>query len=375
MSKTEATYTEKDFQTLTWNDHIRLRPGMYIGKSGDGSTPDDGLYVLIKEVIDNSVDEYAMGNGKTIQVAIQDNTVTIRDYGRGIPFGKVLDAASKMNTGAKYDNKTFQKAVGLNGVGLKAVNATSIDFYIASFRNGESHFGRFSKGNLLEEGETKTEEKDGTLVRFTPDPLMFPDYSIHLEFVEEMLKHYAYLNKGLKLQLNGQDFISKNGLLDLVTESMAEETLYPPIHLTGHDIEMVITHTHDTGESIMSFANGQNTSQGGTHLSVFREAVAKTIKDFLKRDFELSDIRQSIVGAISIRLIEPKFANQTKTILDSREIAQGGPTVRSFISDFVQDQQQYLLLLVPATMEISRAGLPVLCFGRRKKKSTGLFWG
>ncbi|HKM31038.1 MAG TPA: ATP-binding protein, partial [Bacteroidales bacterium] len=325
MSKTEATYTEKDFQTLTWNDHIRLRPGMYIGKSGDGSTPDDGLYVLIKEVIDNSVDEYAMGNGKTIQVAIQDNTVTIRDYGRGIPFGKVLDAASKMNTGAKYDNKTFQKAVGLNGVGLKAVNATSIDFYIASFRNGESHFGRFSKGNLLEEGETKTEEKDGTLVRFTPDPLMFPDYSIHLEFVEEMLKHYAYLNKGLKLQLNGQDFISKNGLLDLVTESMAEETLYPPIHLTGHDIEMVITHTHDTGESIMSFANGQNTSQGGTHLSVFREAVAKTIKDFLKRDFELSDIRQSIVGAISIRLIEPKFANQTKTILDSREIAQGGP--------------------------------------------------
>ena len=231
MSKTEATYTEKDFQTLTWNDHIRLRPGMYIGKSGDGSTPDDGLYVLIKEVIDNSVDEYAMGNGKTIQVAIQDNTVTIRDYGRGIPFGKVLDAASKMNTGAKYDNKTFQKAVGLNGVGLKAVNATSIDFYIASFRNGESHFGRFSKGNLLEEGETKTEEKDGTLVRFTPDPLMFPDYSIHLEFVEEMLKHYAYLNKGLKLQLNGQDFISKNGLLDLVTESMAEETLYPPIHL------------------------------------------------------------------------------------------------------------------------------------------------
>jgi topoisomerase-4 subunit B len=352
MSKTEATYTEKDFQTLTWNDHIRLRPGMYIGKSGDGSTPDDGLYVLIKEVIDNSVDEYAMGNGKTIQVAIQDNTVTIRDYGRGIPFGKVLDAASKMNTGAKYDNKTFQKAVGLNGVGLKAVNATSIDFYIASFRNGESHFGRFSKGNLLEEGETKTEEKDGTLVRFTPDPLMFPDYSIHLEFVEEMLKHYAYLNKGLKLQLNGQDFISKNGLLDLVTERMAEETLYPPIHLTGHDIEMVITHTHDTGESIMSFANGQNTSQGGTHLSVFREAVAKTIKDFLKRDFELSDIRQSIVGAISIRLIEPKFANQTKTILDSREIAQGGPTVRSFISDFVQEQLDNYLHKNPETADI-----------------------
>ncbi|NLA15968.1 MAG: type IIA DNA topoisomerase subunit B [Bacteroidales bacterium] len=352
MSEIKSTYTEKDFQTLAWNEHIRLRPGMYIGKSGDGSTPDDGLYVLLKEVVDNSVDEYAMGHGKVIEVTINDKKVTVRDYGRGIPFGKVIEAANKMNTGAKYDNKTFQKAVGLNGVGLKAVNATSIDFHIASFRNGESQFGRFSKGHLQKEGKVTSQEKNGTLVSFTPDPELFPDYSIQLEFVEEMLKHYAYLNKGLTLTLNGKVFASKNGLLDLVNENMAEETLYPPIHLMGHDIEMVITHTNDTGESIMSFANGQNTSQGGTHLSVFREAVAKTIKDFLKRDFELSDIRQSIVGAISIRLIEPKFANQTKTILDSREIASGGPTVRSFIFDFVKEQLDNYLHKNPQTADI-----------------------
>jgi topoisomerase-4 subunit B len=325
---------------------------MYIGKLGDGSTPDDGLYVLIKEVIDNSVDEYAMGHGKVIRVTIEGNKVTVRDFGRGIPFGKVIDAANKMNTGAKYDNKTFQKAVGLNGVGLKAVNATSVDFHIASFRDGRSRYGSFSKGDLLDEGETDTTEKNGTLVSFVPDHELFNHYTIQSEFVEQMLKHYAYLNTGLKLQLNGKDFVSKNGLLDLVNENMAEETLYPPIHLKGHDIEMVITHTDDTGESIMSFANGQNTSQGGTHLSVFREAVAKTIKDFLKRDFELSDIRQSIVGAISIRLIEPKFANQTKTILDSREIAPGGPTVRSFISDFVKEQLDNYLHKNPATADI-----------------------
>ncbi len=348
----KSTYTEKDFQTLAWNEHIRLRPGMYIGKLGDGSTPDDGLYVLIKEVIDNSVDEYAMGHGKIIRVTIEDNKVTVRDYGRGIPFGKVIDAANKMNTGAKYDNKTFQKAVGLNGVGLKVVNATSVDFHIASFRDGKSRYGTFSKGELLDEGEKDSTEKNGTLVSFVPDHELFNNYTIQQEFVEEMLKHYAYLNTGLKLQLNGKDFASKNGLLDLVNENMAEETLYPPIHLKGHDIEMVITHTDDTGESIMSFANGQNTSQGGTHLSVFREAVARTIKDFFKRDFELSDIRQSIVGAISIRLIEPKFANQTKTILDSREIAQGGPTVRSFISDFVKEQLDNYLHKNPTTADI-----------------------
>ena len=347
-----STYTEANFQTLEWNEHIRLRPGMYIGKSGDGSTPDDGLYVLIKEVVDNSVDEYAMGHGKVIQITIDDNVVSVRDYGRGIPFGKVIDAANKMNTGAKYDNKSFQKAVGLNGVGLKAVNATSIMFYIESFRDGKSHFGKFSKGILLEEGKTETKEKDGTLVSFTPDSGLFPNYSIHLEFVQEMMKHYAYLNKGLKMQLNGNEFVSRNGLLDLVNESMAEETLYPPIHLTGQDIEMVITHTNDTGESIMSFANGQNTSQGGTHLSVFREAVARTIKEFYKRDFEPSDIRQSIVGAISIRLIEPKFANQTKTILDSREMGPGGPTLRSFIGDFVKEHLDNYLHKNPDTAEI-----------------------
>ncbi|HOO42659.1 MAG TPA: DNA topoisomerase IV subunit B [Bacteroidales bacterium] len=352
MSNPLSSYTEANFQTLEWNEHIRLRPGMYIGKSGDGSTPDDGLYVLIKEVIDNSVDEYAMGHGKVISVTIHDNEISVRDYGRGIPFGKVIDAANKMNTGAKYDNKSFQKAVGLNGVGLKAVNATSTFFYIESFREGKSRFGTFSKGVLQDEGTTRTDEKDGTLVKFTPDPGLFPNYSINLEFVQEMMRHYAYLNKGLKMQLNGNEYVSKNGLLDLVLESMAEETLYPPIHLTGHDIEMVITHANETGESIMSFANGQNTSQGGTHLSVFREAVARTIKEFYKKDFEPSDIRQSIVGAISIRLIEPKFANQTKTILDSRDMGPEGPTLRSFISDFVKEHLDNYLHRNPETADI-----------------------
>jgi topoisomerase-4 subunit B len=352
MSNPSSSYTEANFQTLEWNEHIRRRPGMYIGKSGDGSTPDDGLYVLIKEVIDNSIDEYAMGYGKVISVTIRDNEISVRDYGRGIPFGKVIEAANKMNTGAKYDNKSFQKAVGLNGVGLKAVNATSTMFYIETFREGKSRFGKFSKGVLLEEGNTQTDEKDGTLVRFIPDPELFPNYTINLEFVQEMMRHYAYLNKGLKMQLNGNEYVSKNGLLDLVLESMAEETLYPPIHLTGQDIEMVITHANETGESIMSFANGQNTSQGGTHLSVFREAVARTIKEFYKKDFEPSDIRQSIVGAISIRLIEPQFANQTKTILDSRDMGPDGPTLRSFISDFVKEHLDNYLHKNPETADI-----------------------
>ena len=369
MSNQKSTYTEANFQTLEWNKHIRLRPGMYIGKSGDGSTPDDGLYVLIKEVVDNSVDEYAMGHGKVIQVTIENNTVSVRDYGRGIPFGKVIDAANKMNTGAKYDNKSFQKAVGLNGVGLKVVNATSTMFYIESFREGKSRFGKFSEGILLEEGKTENGNKDGTLVSFTPDPELFPNYSIHLEFVEEMMKHYAYLNKGLKMQLNDNEFVSKNGLLDLVNESLAEETLYPPIHITGPDIEMVITHTDDTGESIMSFANGQNTSQGGTHLSVFREAVARTIKEFYKRDFEPSDIRQSIVGAISIRLIEPKFANQTKTILDSKEMGPEGPTLRSFIGDFVKEHLDNYLHKNPETADIL---LKKIIENEKERKAVGV---
>jgi topoisomerase-4 subunit B len=342
---------------------------MYIGKSGDGSTPDDGLYVLIKEVIDNSIDEYAMGYGKVISVTIRDNVVSVRDYGRGIPFGKVIEAANKMNTGAKYDNKSFQKAVGLNGVGLKAVNATSIRFYIESFREGRSRFGIFSQGVLLEEGERESGQKDGTLVEFKPDPALFNHYSINLDFVWEMVRHYAYLNKGLRMQLNGTEFISKNGLLDLVNESMAEETLYPPIHLAGTDIEMVITHTNDTGESIMSFANGQNTSQGGTHLSAFREAVARTIKEFYKKDFESSDIRQSIVGAISIRLIEPRFANQTKTILDSREMSNSGPTLRSFIGDFVKEQLDNYLHKNPETAEIL---LKKIIENEKERKAVGL---
>jgi len=370
MPNPANTYTEENFQTLEWNEHIRLRPGMYIGKSGDGSTPDDGLYVLIKEVIDNSIDEFAMGNGRCITVTIENDQISVRDYGRGIPFGKVIDSANKMNTGAKYDNEAFQKSVGLNGVGLKAVNAMSTSFYIESFRDGKSRFGRFSKGILLEEGEKEVPpEKNGTLVRVSPDPELFPKYIIHAEFVEQMLKHYAYLNKGLKLQLNGTDFISKNGLLDLVNDSLSDEPLYPPIHLSGTDIEMVITHSNDTGESIMSFANGQNTSQGGIHLSVFREAIARTIKEFYKRDFEPSDVRQSIVGAISIRLIEPKFANQTKTILDSKEIGPGGPSIRSFIGDFVKEQLDNYLHKNPATAEIL---LKKIIENEKERKAVGI---
>ncbi|HPK39690.1 MAG TPA: toprim domain-containing protein [Bacteroidales bacterium] len=369
MTNPITTYTEDNFQTLEWNEHIRLRPGMYIGKLGDGSTPDDGLYILIKEVIDNSVDEYAMGYGKVITVTIADNVISVRDYGRGIPFGKVIEAANKMNTGAKYDNKSFQKAVGLNGVGLKAVNATSIMFYIESFREGKSRFGKFSKGLLLEEGERETGQKDGTLVEFTPDPALFNSYHINLDFVWEMVRHYAYLNKGLRMQLNGTEFVSKNGLLDLVNESMAEETLYPPIHITGQDIEMVITHSNDTGESIMSFANGQNTSQGGTHLSAFREAVARTIKEFYKKDFEPSDIRQSIVGAVSIRLIEPRFANQTKTILDSKEMSNAGPSLRSFIGDFVKEHLDNYLHRNPETADIL---LKKIIENEKERKAVGL---
>lgn len=358
MPEPIVNYTEDNVQTLTWQEHVRLRPGVYIGKVGDGSAPDDGLYILIKEVIDNAVDEFAMGCGKVVQMGITDNVdnqtqeVFIRDFGRGIPLGSLIDCASKMNTGAKYDNESFQKSVGLNGMGLKLVNAVSEDFYIEAYRDGECGFGHFSRGQLLEEGHHPTQEKNGTYVRFTPDKEIFSNYRIVNTFVEQMLRNYAYLNVGLKLQCNGVDFISKNGLLDYLNDNLSDTPLYPPIHLKGQDIEMVICHTAESGENFASFANGQNTSQGGTHLSAFREALSRTIKDFFKKDFDPSDVRQAMAGAISIRLMEPVFSNQTKTELDSKEIRQGGPSLRNFIGEFIKTNLDNYLHKNPATADI-----------------------
>ncbi|MFA6334207.1 MAG: DNA topoisomerase IV subunit B [Bacteroidales bacterium] len=331
------TYTENEVKTLEWNEHIRRRPGMYIGKLGDGSSPDDGIYVLLKEVMDNSIDEFAMGYGKSIIISIQERVVSVRDFGRGIPLGSVVDAASRMNTGAKYDDKAFKKSVGLNGVGIKAVNALSVSFNVHSFRDGESQFARFSRGDLIEEARVDSSEKNGTLVTFIPDEELFGNYTYNLEFVESMLRNYSYLNTGLTIKLDGIEFISKNGLLDLLNESLTKEPLYSPIHLKGDDIEIAITHGNDYGESISSFVNGQFTTQGGTHLAAFREAVAKTIKEFYKRDFDPSDIRQSMIAAVSIKVQEPVFESQTKTKLGSKEMSAGGISVRNFIGDFLKE--------------------------------------
>lgn len=333
-----SKYTESEIITLEWNEHIRRRPGMYIGKLGDGSSPDDGIYVLLKEVMDNSIDEYAMGYGKEVSISVNDKLVTIRDFGRGIPLGSLIDAASKMNTGAKYDNKAFKKSVGLNGVGIKAVNALSSEFLIESYREGECRQAAFSKGVLKEDKSFSTSEKNGTKVCFVADEELFGNYIFNFEFIESMLRNYSYLNTGLIIKFNDKEFVSKNGLLDLLNETLTKEPLYPAIHLRGDDIEIAITHGNDYGESISSFVNGQYTTQGGTHLSAFREAVAKTIKDFYKRDLDSGDIRQSIIAAISIKVQEPVFESQTKTKLGSKEMSPGGISVRNFIGDFLTEQ-------------------------------------
>lgn len=338
MSEKLGSYSSEDIQTLEWYDHIRTRPGMYIGNTGDGSLPDDGIYILVKEVIDNSVDEFAAGFGKEIDITLDDRKVTVRDFGRGIPLDKLVDVASTMNTGGKFEaGKAFKKSVGLNGVGLKAVNATSISFIITAYRDGQYSMAGFSQGRLQNEESGTTAEKNGTKVEFIADDTVFPHYRYNIEFIESMVRNYAYLNTGLAFRLNDKTFLSKNGLLDLVNESIAEEPLYPPVHLVGEDIEFVITHGESNGENIASFVNGQNTTQGGTHLAAFREAVAKTIKEHYKKDFEPSDIRQSIIGAISIRVDEPVFGNQTKTKLNSKEVSPG-LSVRNFIGDFVQEE-------------------------------------
>lgn len=333
-------YTEDSIQSLDWKQHIRLRPGMYIGKLGDGAAPDDGIYVLIKEVIDNCIDEYTMGFGKSIDLSIENKTVTVRDYGRGIPLGKVVDVVSKINTGAKYDSKAFQKSVGLNGVGTKAVNALSTYFKVTAVRDGKEKTAEFERGELIKEHkETKTTEPNGTLVSFTPDETVFKNYRFLYEYIENQLWIYCFLNAGLKINFNGKTFLSKNGLLDLLQRKTNEDEIrYPIIHLTGNDIEVAISHTNDYGEDIYSFVNGQYTTQGGTHQQAFREAYVKTIRDFFKKDYDASDIRTGIVAAISVRVVEPVFESQTKTKLGSVNVDVDGPSMRQFVSDFLSKE-------------------------------------
>jgi topoisomerase-4 subunit B len=332
-----ASYIDESIITLEWQEHIRRRPGMYIGKLGDGTSHDDGIYVLLKEVVDNSIDEYIMGFGKKIDITVStEREVTVRDFGRGIPLGKVIDVASKMNTGAKYDSHTFQKSVGLNGVGIKAVNALSSLFEITSFRNGEYSKASFSQGVLLKEDHGETKEVNGTLVTFLPDEALFGSFTFNNDYIESMLKNYSFLNSGLKLIFNGLTYSSQNGLLDLLKDNLNEESLYEPIHLKSQDIEVAITHASGYGESFYSFVNGQHTPQGGTHLSAFKEGLVKTIKEFYKKDFDPDDVRTSMVAAISIRVQEPVFESQTKTKLGSKDMIAGGPTIKNYILDFLR---------------------------------------
>ena len=335
-----SNYTEENIKSLDWREHIRLRPGMYIGKSGDGSSPDDGIYVLLKEVIDNCVDEFVMGEGKIIDIIINDDFVSVRDFGRGIPIGKVVDVVSKMNTGGKYDTRAFKKSVGLNGVGTKAVNALSSNFIVASTRDGKTKSAEFKLGVLTDEKLDNTEDKNGTYVEFTPDQSIFKNYRYRIEYVEKMIKFYVYLNPGLTIKLNGNKFKSEFGLKDLIEDqSNVQDFLYPIIHLKGEDIELAITHSRTQySEEYYSFVNGQYTVQGGTHQSAFREAFVKTIREFFGKNYETSDIRKSIISAISIKVMEPVFESQTKTKLGSTEMGKGLKSVRVFINDFIKKE-------------------------------------
>jgi len=346
-------YSEEHIKTLEWREHIRLRPGMYIGKLGDGSSQDDGIYVLLKEVMDNALDEYMMGYGKKIDVSINGKEVRVRDYGRGIPLGKVLDAVSKMNTGAKYDSKAFKKSVGLNGVGVKAVNALSSKFVIRSIRDGQIKVSEFEHGRTVKDLPLEsTTEENGVEVIFQPDEEMFGNYYYISEYVDTMLKNNVYLNSGLIINFNGNKFFSRNGLVDLLNENISKEGLYPIVQLTGDDIEVAFTHGLQYGEDYYSFVNGQNTIQGGTHLIAFREAIVKTIRDFYKKDYDPSDIRSSIIAAISIKVNEPIFESQTKTKLGSKDMGPEGPSVRNFISEFIKKQLDDFLHKNPETARI-----------------------
>jgi Type IIA topoisomerase (DNA gyrase/topo II, topoisomerase IV), B subunit len=340
MAELLNQYNEDSIRSLDWREHIRLRPGMYIGKLGDGSSTDDGIYILLKEVADNCIDEYTMGFGKRIDIKVQDGVVSIRDYGRGIPLGKVVDVVSKINTGAKYDSKAFQKSVGLNGVGTKAVNALSSYFKVSAFRDGKMKTAEFERGILVKEHkETTTTENNGTFVQFIPDDTVFKNYHFLNEYIETQIWNYCFLNAGLTINFNGRNYVSKNGLLDLLQKHTNPETLrYPIIHMKGEDIEIAMTHTGDYGEDLYSFVNGQHTTQGGTHQAAFREAVVKVVRDFYKKDYEASDIRQSICAAISVRVQEPVFESQTKTKLGSLTVYEKGPSMKTFVLDFLSKE-------------------------------------
>lgn len=365
-------YSEDNIRTLDWQEHIRLRPGMYIGKLGDGSSADDGIYILLKEILDNSIDEFRMKAGKRIEIKLDDGKVTIRDFGRGIPLGKVVDAVSKMNTGGKYDSKAFKKSVGLNGVGTKAVNALSDYFRVRSFRDGRMKAAEFSGGIITENFEEKdSSDRNGTEISFIPDADIFLHFKFRKEYIERMLRNYAYLNPGLKILFNGETFFSENGLKDLLDEELENETLYPIVHLKDNDIEVAITHTDKSQtETYFSFVNGQNTTQGGTHLNAFREAYVKTIREFFNKNFDASDVRKSIVAAVSINVEEPVFESQTKTKLGSNDIGPNGPTVRTFVIDFLKSKLDNFLHKNPEVAEsIQRK---ILISERERKELSGI---
>jgi topoisomerase-4 subunit B len=367
----ETSYSEEHIRSLDWKEHIRLRPGMYIGKLGDGSAFDDGIYILVKEVLDNCIDEYVMGHGKKVEITIEGPRVEVRDYGRGVPLGKVVDVVSKINTGAKYDSKAFKKSVGLNGVGTKAVNALSTYFKIESYREGQMKRAEFDTGVLRKDEKlVSTAETNGTRVVFEPDESIFRHYQYRDQHIERLLWNYCYLNTGLAIHYNGQKFQSKNGLLDLLTTKMDGEPLYPIIHLVGDDIEVAMTHANHYGEEYYSFVNGQHTTQGGTHQGAFREAMAKVIRDYFKKDWEAGDIRTGIVAAVSVKVIEPVFESQTKTKLGSQEIEPGGQSMRSFISDFLATKLDNFLHKNPETTQALQG--KILESERERKELSGI---
>lgn len=349
----EAIYTEDSIKSLDWKEHIRLRPGMYIGKLGDGSSPDDGIYVLVKEIIDNCIDEHMMGHGRTIEIKVSDHRVSVRDYGRGIPLGKVVDCVSKINTGGKYDSGAFQKSVGLNGVGTKAVNALSSYFKVQSYRDGQTKVAEFEKGEVTNDAEVKpTEGRNGTKTIFEPDGTVFKNFHFIPEYLENLIWNYAYLNAGLTITLNGKKYHSANGLKDLLARKTDEETMrYPTIHLKGNDIEVALTHANQYGEEYYSFVNGQYTTQGGTHLAAFRETLVKTVREFYGKTFDASDVRSAIVAAVAVRVQEPVFESQTKTKLGSQSVGPDGPTMRTFVNDFLKTELDNYLHRNTATAE------------------------
>ncbi len=367
----EVQYTEDNIRSLDWKEHIRMRPGMYIGKLGDGTAYDDGIYVLVKEVLDNCIDEFVMGNGRTIEVSIKDKTVKIRDYGRGVPLGKVVDVVSKINTGGKYDSKAFKKSVGLNGVGTKAVNALSSYFKIESNRDDKTKIAEFSKGELTLDGEIEeSTRRKGTKVVFTPDEEIFVGYKFRMQHIERMLWNYVYLNRGLTIIFNGEKYFSEKGLYDLLEKNMSDQPIYPIIHLQDEDIEVAITHTSSYGEEYYSFVNGQHTTQGGTHQQAFREAYVKTIRDFFQKDYDAVDIRSSIVAAVAVKVMEPVFESQTKTKLGSNDVGPDGPTMRTFVNDFLKKYLDNFLHRNPETADLLQK--KILQSERERKDLAGI---